>query len=123
MKDQRVYLAHILECIERIESYTLDGQAEFLSNRLIQDAVVRNFQMIGESVKRLTPEFRAACPGIPWRQMSAFRDVLVHDYLQVDSQQVWRVIEIELPMVKEAVSQLLPPLDVLEAELAGEGDA
>lgn len=120
MKDPRVYLAHILECIEQIESYTSGGQSEFMASRLVQDAVARNFQMIGESAKRLTADFREAHPEIPWRQMAAFRDVLTHDYLSIDLNQVWRVIEAELPTVKMALTNILPPLDQLEAELAGE---
>ena len=120
MKDQRVYLAHMLECIERIQSYTSGGEAEFLASRLIQDAVIRNFQMIGESAKRVTDDFRDAHPEIPWKQMAGFRDVLIHDYLEVNRQQVWRVIEKELPSVKASIAGLLPPLDQLEAELAGE---
>jgi uncharacterized protein with HEPN domain len=123
MKDPRVYLAHILECIEHIESYTSGGQPEFITSRLIQDAVIRNFQMIGESAKRLTQDFREAHPEIPWRQMAAFRDVLTHDYLTVDLNRVWIVIETELPSVKTALVKMLPPLDQLEAELAGESDA
>lgn len=123
MKDPRVYLAHILECVESIESYTSGGQSEFMSSRLIQDAVIRNFQMIGESAKRLTQDFREAHPEIPWRQMAAFRDVLTHDYLAVDLNRVWRVIEADLPSVKMALVKMLPPLDQLEAELAGESDA
>jgi uncharacterized protein with HEPN domain len=51
---------------------------------LIQDAVIRNFQMIGESTKRLTDDFRNAHPEIPWKQMAAFRDVLIHDYMEVE---------------------------------------
>ena len=58
MKDPRVYLAQIFECIERIEEFTAAGQAEFLGNRMMQNAVIRNFQVIGEAAKRLTPEFR-----------------------------------------------------------------
>lgn len=123
MKDPRVYLAHILECVESIESYTSGGQSEFISSRLIQDAVIRNFQMIGESAKRLTQDFREAHLEIPWRQMAAFRDVLTHDYLAVDLNRVWLVIETELPSVKLALVKMLPPLDQLEAELAGESDA
>ena len=120
MKDPRVYLAQIFECIERIEEFTAAGQAEFLGNRMMQDAVIRNFQVIGEAAKRLTPEFRDQHATIPWKQMAAFRDVLTHDYVNVDLMQVWGVIERELPPVKNAIADLLPPLDQLEAELAGE---
>ncbi|QQS47408.1 MAG: DUF86 domain-containing protein [Acidobacteriota bacterium] len=55
--------------------------------------------------------------------MAAFRDVLIHDYLEVDVNQVWRVVEVELPKVREVIEILLPPLDQLEAELAGEIDS
>ena len=120
MKDQRVYLAHVLECIQRIQSYTSGGRSEFMASPLIQDAVIRNFQMIGESTKRLADDFRGAHPEIPWKQMAAFRDVLIHDYLEVNIQQVWRVIEIELPTIKQTIAAMLPPLNQLEAELAGE---
>ena len=123
MKDPRVYLAQIFECIERIEEFTAAGQAEFLGNRMMQDAVIRNFQVIGEAAKRRTPEFRDQHGVIPWKQMAAFRDVLTHDYVSVDLMQVWGVIERELPPVKNAIADLLPPLDQLEAELAGEEPA
>ncbi|MFN0118881.1 MAG: DUF86 domain-containing protein [Blastocatellia bacterium] len=120
MKDPRVYLAQILECIGRIEEFTATGRDTFLENRMMQDAVIRNFQVIGEARKRLAPEFREQHPSIPWKQMAAFRDVLTHDYMSVDLLQVWGVIDRELPMVKIAIANLLPPLDQLEAELAGD---
>lgn len=123
MKDPRVYLAHILEAIQRIESYIAAGQEAFFDQKMVQDAVIRNFEIIGEATKRLPSEFRQAHPDIPWRGMASLRDVLIHDYAGVDLNEVWRVIENELPRVKEAVVGVLPPLDQLEAELAGDAES
>ncbi len=121
MKDPRPYLAHILECIRRIESYTATGKEAFLASLMAQDAVIRNFVIIGEATKRLPADYRRQHPEIPWRGMAAFRDVLTHDYEDVDLSEVWRVVETELPKAKAAISPLLPPLPKLEAELAGDG--
>lgn len=123
MKDPRPYLAHVLECIRRIESYTAAGKEAFLASLMAQDAVIRNFVIIGEATKRLPADFRRQQPEIPWRGMAAFRDVLTHDYEEVDLDEVWRVVEIELPKAKAGIASLLPPLDQLEAELAGDEDS
>ena len=80
MKDPRVYLAHILECMDRISGYTARGRDTFFTERLIQDAVIRNFEVIGEAAKRIPEEYRAGHPQIPWRGLAAFRDVLIHQY-------------------------------------------
>lgn len=122
MKDPRVYLVHILECLGRIQEFTGNGKAAFLSERIIQDAVARNFEIMGEAAKRVPSEYRESRPEIPWRMMAAFRDVLIHDYEGIDLNRVWDVIEMELPPLKTAISAILPPLDRLERELAGEDE-
>lgn len=122
-KDVRVYLAQMLEAVERIEQYTQTGEATLLGSQLHQDAVIRNFQIIGEAAKRVPDAYRREHPEIPWRNMTAFRDVLTHDYATVDIGQVWLVIEKELPALKAALRAALPPLDQLESELADEDEA
>lgn len=97
MKDPRVYLAHMLECIERVELYTRDGHEAFLASPMAQDAVIRNLEVIGEAAKRVSDNFRLSHPEIPWRGMAGLRNVLIHDYEGVDANQVWRVVEGELP--------------------------
>jgi len=92
MKDPRVYLAHILERIERIEAFTQDRTA-FLNDRMSQDAVLYNLMVIGEAAKRIDDTYRAAHPEVPWRSMAATRDVLIHDYPGVSLQQVWQIVE------------------------------
>jgi len=119
-KDPRVYLAHILECADKIDRYIKDGEKPFFGDTMIQDAVVRNFEIIGEAVKRIPDDYRNQHPSIPWNLMAGFRDVLIHDYEGVDPARVWRIAIHDLPPVREAVARILPPLDQLEKELAGE---
>jgi uncharacterized protein with HEPN domain len=122
-KDPRVYLAHILECVQKIELFTADGKGRFMRDRMVQDAVMRNFEIIGEAAKRLDDSYRTAHPEIPWRALAGLRDVLIHQYEGVEPERVWALVERDLPNLREAISALLPPLDQLERELAGEEDA
>ncbi len=110
MKDQRVYLAHILQCIEKVQEYTRDGREDFLSSGVKQDAVVRNLQTMAESASRVSEGLRAAHPEIDWPGMRGFRNVLVHDYLNVDYDLVWGIVTRKLPSLKEDVARMLEEL-------------
>ncbi len=107
MKNQLLYLNNIKECIENIETYTQDGKAIFLQNRMMQDAVIRNLEIIGEATKRLSPEIRERYPDVPWRKMTGLRDVLIHDYLRVDLEEVWGIVEFNLPEVKAQIDEII----------------
>ena len=107
MKDDRLYLTHIAECIRRIEEYAAPGRDHFMTNTMMQDAVVRNFEIIGEAAKRLSAGTLDKVPEIPWRRVAGFRDVLIHDYSGVDYEEVWNIIENDLHNLKEAVNYLL----------------
>ncbi|MBW2343918.1 MAG: DUF86 domain-containing protein [Deltaproteobacteria bacterium] len=119
-RDPRVYLAQIMERIERIKRYTASGKEAFFSDSLIQDAVIRNFEVIGEAAKRIPEQYRCEHPEIPWRGLASFRDVLIHQYEGVSLPEVWVIIERDLPGLHQAITAILPPLDQLERELAGE---
>ena len=82
MKDDRVYLRHILRCISRIEEYTGAGRETFFSAHLIQDGVIRNLQTLAESSQRLSHAIKAEHPTVDWKGLAGFRNVLVHDYLK-----------------------------------------
>jgi uncharacterized protein with HEPN domain len=107
MKDDRLYLIHITECIERIERYTAAGHAAFLADTMIQDAVLRNLHTLSESTQQLSDALKARHPEVDWPNIAAFRNVIVHDYLDVDLAQIWHIVERDLPDLKRAIVAML----------------
>lgn len=107
MKDDRLYLIHVLECINKIEGYVTGGRDAFMASPLIQDAVIRNLQTLAESTKRISEQIKAREKGVDWRRIAGFRNVLVHDYLGVDLPFCWGLIEHELPTLKAIIEKLL----------------
>ncbi len=107
MKDDGVYLRHIEDAISSIQEYVAGGKEAFLANKMIQDAVIRNLELIGEAVKKISPDTRARAPKIPWKQIFGLRDVLIHDYFGVDLDTVWLVVENRLPVLKRQIRNLL----------------
>jgi uncharacterized protein with HEPN domain len=104
---EQAYLLHIQDAITQILEYTKDGKKTFLSSRLIQDAVIRNLEIIGEATKQLTSETKAKQPSIPWQQVAGLREVLIHEYFGVNVEIVWGVVEKRLPELDKAVNTLL----------------
>jgi len=111
MTDDEIYLQDIYERICRIETYTEGGKTEFIQSLLIQDGVIRSFEVIGEAVKRLSPELRQSYPDIPWRRMAGFRDVLIHDYAGINLEEVWNVVEQNLPSLKLKILEILSAIN------------
>jgi uncharacterized protein with HEPN domain len=119
-RDPRVYLAQILERVEKIISYTESGKESFLSNPIVQDAVIRNLEVIGEAAKRIPDEYKASLPTIPWRGLAGLRDVLIHQYEGVSLDEVWTIVERDIPSLRNTITKILPPLEQLEREIAGQ---
>lgn len=103
MKDDLALLKHIRDCILRIEEYVAGGEEEFLASTLIQDAVIRNLEVIGEATKGLSPTFRASYPEIPWRNIAGMRDFLIHVYFGVKLDLVWQTVLTDIPPLKATV--------------------
>ncbi len=104
------YLGHILNAIERIERYTgTMGQATFLESELVQDAVIRNIEIVGEAannIQRAAPDFAALHDDVPWLVMYTMRNRLSHGYDKVDLEIVWRTIQRDLPALYLRISKL-----------------
>jgi len=107
VKDDRLYLIHILECIERLERYTAPGRDAFFSDTMIQDAVLRNLHTLSEFTQRLSDALKDRHPDVDWFSIAGFRNVIVHDYLGVDMSTIWDIVERDLPELKLAVTAMV----------------
>jgi uncharacterized protein with HEPN domain len=105
--DDRLYLVHIQECIGRIELYTADGKTVFMADSRTQDAVLRNLHTLAESSQRISEPLKASRLDVDWRAIAAFRNVVVHDYLGIDLNQIWDIVQNDLPGLKRAIISLL----------------
>jgi uncharacterized protein with HEPN domain len=105
------YLEHIVEAIERIDSYLTDtDEVAFLQDKKTQDAVVRNFEIIGEAAHNIElyhSAFAAAHPDIPWTVVYAMRNRVAHGYFKVDLEMVWKTIYTDLPQLHTQITLLL----------------
>jgi len=103
------YLSHIIQAIERIEGYTEDmDEITFLNNSLVQDAVVRNIEIIGEAshnIEKNYPDFAVAHPELPLAFAYQMRNVVAHGYFKVDFEIVWKTIHNDLPALHAQVQQ------------------
>ena len=104
------YLNHILEAIERIEEYVSDlDEIAFLGNKFVQDAVIRNFEVIGEAsnnIEKRFPEFVAAHPELPLTSAYQMRNAVAHGYFQVDFEILWKTIQRDLPSLHTKVEEI-----------------
>jgi len=108
VRDDKLYLIHIQESIERIETYLQGhGREDFMSSTLIQDAVLRNLQTLAESTQRLPESWKEKHSEVDWFKISGFRNVLTHDYLGIDLARVWKIIELDLPGLKCTIEEML----------------
>jgi uncharacterized protein with HEPN domain len=113
------YLQHITEAIDRITDYTqdVDNAAALQRDHKNQDAVIRNIEIIGEAANRIqrqAPEFVAAHPSLPWREIRGMRNRMVHDYFDVNVQVLWATVKDDLPKLRQQVGRLLLDLKKLD---------
>jgi uncharacterized protein with HEPN domain len=104
MKDDNVYLNHMLDSVEKIERYTASRTyGDFLGDSLLQDGVIRQLQILGDACKMLSEDSKSKNPGIPWRKVSRMRDKLVHQYFGVNLKDVWDTVESDIPELKKVL--------------------
>jgi uncharacterized protein with HEPN domain len=111
-RDSRLYLDDILDAVEKIENY-VEGLTfeQFSEDSKTVDAIVRNFEIIGEATKRIPSETKDKYPQIPWKMMAGTRDKLIHEYFGVNMQVLWKAVKEDIPPLKRSIKQLLQKID------------
>ena len=107
-KDSRLYLEEILEAVKRIEIYTKNCRYHtFTQNTLLSDAVIRNLEIIGEAVKKLSPELKKEYSLLEWKKIAGLRDILIHQYSHIHLKLIWDIIQEKIPHLKRIISEIL----------------
>jgi uncharacterized protein with HEPN domain len=107
VKDDLVYVEHILDCIRKIKEFS-GGLSfkEFSGNELVQDAIIRNIEIIGEASKKISIDTKQIYFEISWKEIAGMRDKLIHDYLGVDVEVVWRTIKEDIPILERQIREI-----------------
>ncbi len=112
MRDFQVYVEDIIDVINSIEEYTQGLTYEtFVKDRKTIDAVIRNFEIIGEATKQIPKHIRQEYPKVPWKDKAGMRDKLIHGYFGVQLDVVWKTVKERLPTVKPLVEKALAKMD------------
>lgn len=107
-RSDTVYLEDIREAINMIIGYLGEAtESEFLANFMLQDAVIRRFEIIGEAATKISEPFKLQNPQIPWRLMKTMRNKMIHEYFGVSAGTIYSTIKIDIPVLKQQIDQLL----------------
>ncbi len=106
-KKPKIFIGHILDSIEDIEKYTHHTSKEkFIQMKMMQDAIIRRIEIIGEAVKNIPLTFRKDYPHIPWQDMAGMRDILIHEYFGININIVWKTVQKDIPKLKKEIEEL-----------------
>jgi uncharacterized protein with HEPN domain len=104
--DDSVFLAHIADALQQIAEYTAGMDYEqFRTKRMVHDAVIREFEIIGEAAKNLSDDFGMRHPEFPCKDLAGFRDKLIHQYFGVDLTLVWHSVVADVPVLQEKLGK------------------
>ena len=110
-KDPKIFLEHILESIRFIEEDLQNFEHDtFLGSRQTQDSVIRRFEIIGEAIRNLPEDFKSQHPDVPWKQAVGMRDILIHEYFDIDLELVWSTTVRDLVSLKRQIETILKTL-------------
>jgi uncharacterized protein with HEPN domain len=103
-------LVDMLKAARKVVLYATGlDEVSFIDSSRDQDAILRQLTIVGEAAKRVSNEFRKSHPEVPWRRVAGFRDVVVHDYFKVDLEEVWRIVQGDVPALIAVIEPLVPP--------------
>lgn len=107
MKSNFLYLVDIAERIRRITASASAGREAFFFSTEKQDSILHNLQLLGESVRRISVDLKERHPEVPWREIAAFRNVVVHDYLSLDLDLVWQIVTDRIPELRRQIERIV----------------
>jgi uncharacterized protein with HEPN domain len=119
LKSQRAYVTHALECIGRITADSASGRDAVFGSHTLQDAIVRNIQVLCESVRRIDPAYKNLHADIDWKAIAVCETCQVHDYFDIDFEAIWDVITRDLPPLEFVMRSTLAQMDIEGVMLAG----
>lgn len=105
------YLQHVLDACADVAEFVAQGRAEVATSKLVLNGVVRQLLVVGEAVKRISPETRSLAPNVPWKQIAGMRDRLVHDYFDIVPEQVWNAAFTDIPRLQIQIEALMKRLE------------
>ena len=110
-REYRVYIADILNCIDKIERHSANlSYEEFKNDELVQDGIDRNLEIIGEAVKKIPDEVKSRKKTTQWRKIAGLRDILIHDYFGIDTEIIWDVVKHKIPQLRIDIFEILSEL-------------
>lgn len=111
-KDPKIFLEHILQCIERIEEY-VEGitKKQFLESVQLQDSVIRRIEIMGEAVKNIPKQIKDKYADIPWKEIAGMRDILIHQYFGVDLELTWKIAKKDIRRLKNRILKVKKDLE------------
>lgn len=110
-KNPLLYLTHILDAIKSIQDQIKEiTKGQFENSELLQGFVERKLEIIGEATKRIPDDFKQQYPSIPWKDMAGMRDILIHQYTEVDEDILWKTIKQKIPTLEEQIENILNEL-------------
>lgn len=109
-RDDRAFVEDMLARIALVANFTGDGREAFMQSRMMQEAVIRGLEIIGEASRNLSDFVRDSHPEIPWRQIAAFRNFVIHVYWDIKLERIWEIVESDLPKLKPQLEALLTSL-------------
>lgn len=111
MSDDELYLIHIRDAVNDINEFITGGRDEFMASKLVQAAVLYKLQTLAESTQRLSEAIKSTQPQVSWRAIRGLRNVLAHDYTNIRLEEIWNILERDLPPLKSAVAVMLNTLE------------
>jgi len=111
-RHDRLYLYDIIECCDRVADY-INGvrEEDYQVNQMLQDALVRNIEVVGEAVKNLSREITDAHPNIAWSQIARMRDKIAHHYFRINLDVVWKTATDDLPALQPQIASIYKNLE------------